>query len=117
VSRPSRLCFALFVLGTGLGFASTRASATPPNISRYACETDADCVVVTTPVCEACGCPGAPSSIARRFVESQRCRAPRPATRPSTCQPCPPAEANPERVEAVCREQMCSLRVVPAAAN
>lgn len=111
MSPVARLCTLAFVLGTGLGFLSTRASATPPNISRYACETDSDCVVVTTPICESCGCPGAPSSVARRFVETQRCRTPRP----STCQPCPPPEANPERVEAVCREQMCSLRVVAAA--
>lgn len=104
------------VLGLGLGV-RTRVDADPPAISRYACEADTDCVIVTSlPSCNGCAtCEGARTSVARRYVEerTRTCRgAARPGARPTTCPPCPTAPADTSPVEAVCRERMCTLRDV-----
>jgi hypothetical protein len=108
-----------FALVAGFFAARSYTHADPPNISRYACEQDVDCVIVATlPSCDPCGgCPGNQSAVARRWLDAQSRACTRPRTRPATCTPCPSAQPSGDGVEAVCRERMCTMRSAPVPAR
>lgn len=114
--RTARV-MSLFALGVGaMIVANVREASGQPTVSRYTCESDVDCVVVTSlPSCQGCAtCQGARSAVARRYLEARTrdCRTPRGTNRPTTCPPCPAPGPTEGEVEAVCRERMCTLRDV-----